>query len=194
MATPEELIRSNSLAAARLVELEFPAGTERLWTGSGTLPTLDGREWQGVGALGQISPIKDSETLAANDVVVGIRRAADGVDLDPAAFAAAVNAERNLDIYNRAIRVYLQVFEPATYALVGNPEPEFIGLMSHIVTRREGTQAVEISIHCESLFAEGRKPAHIHYTAADQEARFSGDRAFEYIAANIDRDLVWPRG
>ncbi len=194
MATPEDLIRSDQLAAARLVELEFPTETMRVWTGDGPLTTLDGRTWSGVGGLGQISAIKDTEGLAANEVVIGIRRAADGVELDPEAFAAAVNAERNLDVYNRAVRVYLQVFEVADYKRVGNPEPEFIGLMSHIVTRREGTQATEINIVAESMFAEGRKPAHIHYTAADQEARFAGDRGFEFIPANADRRLVWPRG
>ncbi len=188
-----DLIRSDQLAAARLVELEFPAGTERVWTGNGTLTTLDGRVWQGVGALGQISAIKDTEGLAAHEVVVGIRQAAAGVETDPGAFAAAVNAERNLDVYNRAIRVYLQAFDAVTYELVGNPEPEFIGLMSHVTTRRQGTQAVEINIVCESIFAEGRKPAHIHYTAADQEARFPGDKGFEFIPANADRILTWPR-
>lgn len=193
MATPSDLIRSGQLAAARMVEIEFLAGTKWVWSGNGPLTTLDGRTWDGVDALGQISAIKDTEGMAANEVVVGIRRAAEGVELDPEAFSAAVNAERNLDVYNRAIRIYLQVFNPVTYALVGDPEPEFIGLMSHITTRRQGTQAVNINIHCESMFAEGRKPAHIHYTAADQEARFPGDLGFEFIPANADRTLTWPR-
>ncbi len=188
-----DLIRSDQLAAARLVEIEFPAGTERVWTGDGLLETLDGRTWQGVGTLGQISSIKDTEGLAAHEVVIGIRRVGDGVELDPEAFTAAVNEERNIEVYNRAIRVYLQVFEVATYARVGNPAPEFIGLMSHIVTRRQGTQATEINIVCESMFAEGRKPPHIHYTAADQEARFPGDLGFEFIPTNADRVLTWPR-
>lgn len=193
MVTASDLIRSDQLAAARLVELEFPAETERVWSGNGSLTTLDGRVWKGVGGLGRISAIRETEGLAANKVVIGIQRAADGVELDPVAFAAAVNVERNLDVYNRAVRIYLQVFEVADYKLVGNPETEFIGFMSHIVTRREGTQVVTINIHCESMFTEGRKPAHIHYTAADQEARFPGDKGFEFIAINVDRILVWPR-
>ncbi len=190
----QDMIRSDRLAAARLVELEFPDETFRVWTGTGTLTTLDSRVWSGVGGLGVISSIKDTEGLEADEVTVGLRRTADGVELDPAAFAAAVNAERNMDIYNRAIRIYVQVFDSLTYALVGSPEPEFIGLMSHIVTKREGVVAAEINIHCENLFAEGRKPPHIFYTAADQEARFPGDLGFEFIAANaLPRVVVWPR-
>ncbi len=193
MTAAGDLIRADKLAAARLVELEFPAETVRVWTGSGEITTTDGRVWAGLGEFGQISAIKDTEGLEANQVSIGIRRTASGRELDPDAFAAAVNAERNLDVYNRAVRIYLQIFNPDTYARVGAPEPEFIGLMSHITTRREGTQATEITVFCESLFAEGRKPAHIHYTAADQEARWPGDKGFEFISANSGRILVWPR-
>ncbi len=193
MTASGDLIRGDKLAAARMVELEFPAATERVWTGTGAITTTDGRVWTGVGEFGQISAIRDAEGLAANEVAIGIRRTAAGRSLDPDAFAAAVNVERNIAVYGRAIRIYLQVFNADTYALVGAPEPEFIGLMSHITTRREGTMATEITIFCESLFAEGRKPAHIYYTQADQEARWPGDKAFEFIAANANRILVWPR-
>jgi hypothetical protein len=193
MATQQELLRSDRLVASRMIEMEFPAETLRVWSGSGPITTLDGKVWQGVSVFGQISIIRDTDDLAANEVIVGLRRTAEGVQGDPAAFSAAVNADRNLDVYNRAVRIYLQVFNPDTLDLVGNPQPEFIGVMSHIVTRREGTVAAEINLHCENLFAEGRKPPHIHYSQADQEARFPGDLGFEFIAANADRILTWPR-
>ena len=193
MATVQSLIRSDQLAAARLVELEFPDETLRVWSGEGKLVTLDARVWQGVGGFGQISAITDTDDLIANEVTVGIRRAVQGNELDPVAFATAINADRKLDVYNRAVRIYAQVFDAETYALVGNPEPEFIGLMSHVTTKRDGVQAAEISIVCENIFAEGRKPPHIHYTQADQEARFPGDLGFSFISANADRILTWPR-
>ncbi len=190
----QSLIRSDQLAAARLVELEFPAETFRVWTGDGEITTLDARVWQGLGNFGQISAVKDTEGLSAEEIVIGLRRVSDGNELDPEAFSEAINADRNLDVYNRAVRIYLQVFDTVTLGLVGSPVAEFIGLMSHVVTRREGTHAAEISVHCEGIFAEGRKPPHIHYTQADQEARFPGDRGFEFIAANaLPRVVVWPR-
>ena len=186
-------IRKRGLAAARLAEFEFSEGTYRAWNGVGTLTTADARTWLGVQSLGRISPVRDSVDLAANEVVIGLTRAAEGVEVDAEAFATAMNEERRRDVYGRAVRTYLQVFSTTDGSLVGDPEPEFIGIMSHVVTLRQGVDAIEIQIHCESLFAEGRKPAFGYYTDADQKARYPGDRGLEYIARNADLVLTWPR-
>jgi len=192
---PEDHLREDRLAAARLVELDFDdaVAPTRVWQGVGTLRTDDGREWTGMGVLGSISPLEAGADLSASPFTVGLRNAAEGVETDFAAFNAAVAAERRRDVYGRRIRVYLQVLDIDTGAPVGEPIAEAVGMMSHISTARVGPSEVSITVHCEGLFAEGHKPPHGRYTDADQRARYPGDPSLEFIAANADRNLTWPR-
>jgi len=191
--TPEEHLRSDRLAAVRLVELDFEEGWERVWMGLGVLTTSDGREWKGVGRFGEIGGLEDGAALSAQAFTVGLRRAADDNALDPSAFNAAVKAERRRDVFGRAVNIYRQVLDIDTAEPVGEPIAEAAAEMSHITTSRQGVSALAITLHCEPLWAEGHKPAHGRYTDADQRARYPGDKGLEFIAANADRVLVWPR-
>jgi hypothetical protein len=192
--TAADAVREQTVALAWLVELEFDEGTYRVWSGGpGVLTTLDGREWQGVRGLGAISQVESGSDVSAYAFTVGLRRAAEGVEVDAAAFAAAVNAERRRDVFGRAVTIYWQVLNLTTYRPENMPVTAALGEMSHIVSSRQGPEVTSIEIHCESLFGEGRKPPFGYYTDADQQALYPGDEGLQYIAANASRAIKWPR-
>lgn len=176
-----------------LCELEFPEGAFYVWDGVVPLEGRDGRTWLPVGHFGAIQRPRQTEGFEANELILGIRRAAEDNTLDLSAFVEAMNAERRRDVYGLPMALYFQLFDPLKFEQIGLPEPEFVGAMSHIDTGRDSNGAAEILLTCEGDFAEGAFPAHGLYTDADQKARYPDDRAFELIAANANRNLVFPR-
>ena len=191
--TAAEEVRKTRLAAAHLAEMEFTEGTIRVWTGNVTLNGDDGRDWLPVGNFGTLEFAKTTESFEANPLILGLRRSAVDNQLDYEAFITAMNAERGRDVYGLAVAVYIQLFDTVSGSQIEGPQPEFVGIMSHVETIRKDTTEAEVQLHCEGYFAEGRIPPNGLYTAAHQRALYAGDKGFDFIPANVDRQLTWPR-
>jgi hypothetical protein len=54
-----------------------------------------------------------------------------------------------------------------------------------------GADTVTISLAVESRLVDLNRPRIRRYTDADQQSRFSGDLAFEFVTRLQDEDLQW---
>jgi len=116
-AATETASSSDTVNAAYIVEMEFDAGTVRLWSGIGSL-SWDGQSWDGVGELGGISSIQEE----AGAVSTGISLELSFNDTD------ILDDILNEDYQGRSVRVWLAFFD-SSMAIVDDPVQVFGGLM-----------------------------------------------------------------
>ena len=197
--TPQEALRQRRTIVAALVEMDFPAGMLRAWTGLIPFTTPDGRLWQPVADIGVVRFPEVTDGFESRQFSVGLRRAADDNRLDFEAFAAAARADRNIDVLGRPITIYLQTFrvedddDGGAGEPIGEPIPEIVGEMSHLEATRQGRSSYSLEVVCEDPFVDGYIPANGFWTAEDQLQRFPGDLGCNLITVNATRQPTWPR-
>jgi hypothetical protein len=164
---------------ATFVSLDLPSGFLRLHTRTGTI-NWGGYDWLGVGKFGGIETVKEDAELRPNTVTLQLS----GVD------AALVSAAMAEDYHGRAVRVYYGLFDTTTFALIGDPETVFVGLMDYMqVTLGANTGA--ITVHCESELARWQRPRALLYTHESQQLLYPGDRFFDMVPVLQSRTIDW---
>lgn len=183
MALPAEataVVLSRDAVAAVLVEFAFVSETKRVWSGFGTLKTLDTRLWEGKGELISI----DGLSPAYNASAPPGRITASGVSEE--ALAAALAATEYRD---RQVTIYLQPFQGR--ALYGNPVPIDTRTMKALTfTRDEGTRT--ISVEHEGPYTGRRRPPAAWYSDKDQQKRHPGDLFCERVPYLLFKKDKWP--
>lgn len=178
--------------AAYLVEFDFTSQPMRLWRGNWPLVTNDGREWLGLGQLGSVSGV----TQAVNGTAPQASFTLSGIDAEILQLA---RAEFAAEVRMRMARVYLQFFgvedeaDPGNERCLDNPYAlaGFRMLRPTFETNRQ-TGARSVTITAEQIFALRTRPRHAMYTDRDQQARFAGDRGFEFVGGLTDKVVAWP--
>lgn len=177
---------------APLVEFDFTSGPMRLWRGAGLLPTNDGREWQALGQLGGIDGLAQAMGGTAPEATFTLS----GVDAEIVHLA---RDEFEAEVRGRMVRVLIQFFgqddagDPDNQRCLDNPYPVWAGrcLKPRFELDASG-QRRSIVVTAESLFATRNRPNSGMYTDRDQQARFPGDKGFEFAATLLTKVLTWP--
>lgn len=165
-----------------LVELQLKPGTVR-YTNWPLSVDMMGQTWQGVGNLGSIGEMHESEdgaaeklTLSLSPVDVGTRALALG---DPS------------DYQDRTVKVWLALLNAQTLQLSGAPVLRFAGVMDQMKIERDGTSA-SIKLECRTASYDVRtNPASLRMNHAQHVARHPGERGFEYLTSLIGNPAVW---
>lgn len=173
----DEATRAPSLAPIGLVELDFESGFVRTWTGLGDLQ-WNGVTWTGIGLLGKISTIEETQELRA----VGIQLELSGIPPDVLAIA------NNEQWHGRPARVFFAVLDEHQ-ALVGEPYQVFSGLMDQM-SLIEGGEA-RITLACESRQIDLERTRARRYTTEDQRAEFPGDAGMDHVTSLQEQEIVW---
>lgn len=165
------------------VEAEFLSGPVRLWSGFGEI-TWDGKTWTGASdstgrMIAGISAFPETMGLEAQGIVISLS----GIPTD--LVDMAINETRQ----GKPVRVWLG-FLDANFAVIDAPFRVFRGRMD-VPTVEEGATVATISISCENLLIDGKRPRERRYTDEDQQSRFPGDRFFEYVAITQLWNGVW---
>lgn len=191
MPTHSEAVRYRQTVAAILVEMDFPTGKIRAWTGRIPLLNVLGYTWQPVGEIGVIDMPETTAGFQNNALRLGFRRPANFDALDYNEFVTAAQRDARTDIAGRAIKIMSIVFDVETGEQIGVPEVIFTGQMSHFEQERErGDYAIVIV--AETYLAGGYLPPSGRWTDADQQDRFPGDRGFELVPKTATRRVFWP--
>jgi hypothetical protein len=196
---PQEVV-----SVAVLVEAELESGVRRVWSGTDVLRTLDGREWEPVGAFGAVSELERGSALEAPQFSVSLslsalrpetaRRFEDATGVAPAAaFARSVGKALEEDLEGRAVTVWLQWFDPQTGAMLGAPEAEIVGRMSRAQATLRGVTDVALGISAEHEAASILRGVAGWLTPADQRSRHPGDRGCDVTGRLEGRDVIWPK-
>lgn len=169
-----------------LAEFMFVSETIRLWNGFGDLPTLDGKTWQGIAGLGDISGLSQSYNGSAPPLSLSVS----GVD---ARFAAKAKDEAS-EYFNRPIVIYLQFFTEDWQPLdnpYGLTMARMTNLTSQMKSGPEG-KVYTVAVTAETPFAVRRRPPFGYYTDRDQQIRYPGDKGLSRVAGIDNRVIRFP--
>lgn len=177
-----EIAAGNRVAAAMLFEFEFQSGTQRYSDGKGRLQ-IDGEEWLGLGEMLSVSGLEQSVGMSAPQATFTLS----GVD----AFLLNVAANGSSEATGRPCCVYVQFLKPD-----GTPLDNKIALWPGImdtVALSAGVGRQTISLTAETLFVDRVRAPWGLQTDTDQQARWPGDRGFEFTPSLIFKTVNWLR-
>ena len=163
------------------IKLEFDSATLYLHNGVGSY-VWGSQTWLGIGALGQISPLEEGHDLSPL-----------GVTLQLTAFDATVlNEAINEEVFNRRVTLYIGLLDD-NGVLTDTPFERWSGWMDSMPLDLGGDNDA-ITLQCESDLRFFNQANGARFTDEDQQARYSGDLMFEYLAQMIDAQVVWGPG
>ena len=157
---------------------EFASGTVRVWSGIGDL-SWNSVTWTGVGSLGGISAIQESEDVQANGVTVTLS----GIPSD------LISLTLDDAVQGKTGKVYFG-FLDASGAVIADPILMFEGRLDIPSIQEDGETSV-IQITYESRLIELQKAKQSLYTHEEQKTRFAGDLGFEYVPSLQDLNITW---
>lgn len=168
------------IRAAILAELDFSSDFVRAWTGVGDL-SWDSKTWNGVGELGEISPVAEKAGTVATGMTLGLS----GVD------STLLSSALTEEYQGRSVGVWLAFFDDAL-ALIADPVKIFGGIMDNMSIVDSGPTS-KITINCESYLRILERSNERRYTDQDQQDRFTGDLGCQLVARQLDDGLYWGR-
>lgn len=160
-----------------IVQLDWPSGTVRAWTGYGDL-SWNSQTWLGTGHLGSIADIRESLDGSAN----GLTLTLSGIPTTEVFRALEEDAQ------GRPGKVWLALLDGAG-ALVTDPYLIFDGVIDVSVLEDSGETAT-ISLQLEKELVDTRTRGR-RYTHEDQQMDYPTDRGFEYVAGLAEKEILW---
>lgn len=171
-------VSASEVSPILLVYLDFAAGPVRVWSGLGDL-SWGGFTWQGVGSLGQIEPLSESQNFVANGATLKLS----GIPSDLIALALGQHYQgRKAVIYFGALN--------AAGAVIVDPVAMFGGSMDTMEID-EGGETSTISVRVESEAVSLKIAREWRYTHEDQRIDYPADTFFRYVAGLQDKQIVW---
>lgn len=162
------------------VEFQFASSTSRLSTANFPID-WGGYTWSGVGSIGTIGAIQESDGLDSRPLSFTINSA------QPAWIALAVG---DVESYRgRPARVYMCPLDES-FQLVGTPERCWSGIMDMVEVSYQGDTGT-ITLKCEtSAFGLKRRPS-LRINAAQQRKAYPGDSGLDYLVDLIANPQTW---
>lgn len=169
-----------SIPVVYFAEFDFAGGKARLCTWNQTI-TWGGHEWLGLGSLGSISAVEESDGLEARPLNFTLNAA------DPNWLALAAGPVE--EYRGRVAKLYMC---PLTnqYQLVDTPVLCWSGVMDMVSIGVDGEEG-QIVLKCEtSAFGLKRRPS-LRMNSAQQKKKHSADAGFDYLNDLIANPQTW---
>lgn len=162
------------------VLFEFAGGTSRLSTANFPI-TWGGFTWSGVGAIGTIGTVEESDGLEARPLSFKINSA------QPTWLALAMG---DVEEYRgRRAKMYMCPLTEG-FQLIDTPELCWSGTMDTVMIGMEG-ESGSITLRCEtSAYGLKRKPAR-RLNAAQHKKEYPTDSGLDYLVDLIATPQVW---
>lgn len=165
-----------------LVELQLRSGTARYTNWPLNVDAL-GQTWQGVGNLGSVGSLHESEDGAEEKLSLTLSP----VDLSTRALALGDPS----DYQDRPVRVWVGLVSTETFQLAGAPVLRFAGVMDQLKLAREENTGT-ITLDCRTASYDVRSnPAALRMNNVQHQSKFSTERGFEYLTSLIGNPAVW---
>ncbi len=159
------------------IALDFPSGVVRV-NGSPADIAFGGDTYIGVGGLGSISAVRESNELRAYDLTLGLS----GVPSDSVALALTEAYQ------GRAGTVWEVLLQDGV--VVADPVIAFRGRMDQMNVSTGQTSAVTVKLI--NRLADWERPKIRRYTNEEQDRRFPGDGFFRFVPATVEKEIVFP--
>jgi len=170
-------LAAGELDPAVFVLATFVTGPVYLWSGLGSI-TWNGQTWQGLGALGSISPIAEGTRVESR----GLTLTLSGID---STLIPDVLSEFQTGL---PVTVYLGLFDEG--ALIASPCVSWAGRMDLPQVDIGGSTST-ISINCESRLISMNTAVDRRYTPDDQQCDWPGDLGMSFVPSIQEMTLYW---
>ena len=164
------IVTGKTIRPAFFVELQWPSGTARFWSGVGPIVVGDDT-YTGTGDFGSVSSMKDSSDGSINGMTLTLS----GVPSDLVSTVLAENYQY------RIANVSLGLLDNSG-ALAFPPRAIFSGRMNVATDTDDGTSAT-ITLSIEPRMIIIQRASNRRYTNEDQKAEYPFDTGLEYVAA-----------
>ncbi|PTR16961.1 hypothetical protein C8R31_101114 [Nitrosospira sp. Nsp2] len=162
------------------VELRFRDSTEYLCSSNINI-TWGGHEWVGLGTIGSISPIEESEGVESKSLTFTLNVAQASI------LALAVG---DVEQYRgRPAKMYFCPLNES-FQLVGTPQLCWRGIMDVMAVSIEGQEGA-IQLKCETSAYGLKKAPGLRLNAAQQKAKHPTDTGFDLLTDLIANPVVW---
>lgn len=168
------------LSGCLLFEAEFDSGTVRFTNGVVDIVWGD-RTFLAVGSFAGVSTMEEPSDLQST----GIQVTLSGIPVEMMSLALGEQMQR------RRATVYVALLDDDD-RLIPDPIILFRGRIDAPVINLGQTASVVVAI--ESPLSDWERPRVRRYTDEDQQAKYPGDRFFEFVPAMVNKPIVWGRG
>lgn len=163
------------------IEFQFASGTLRLHNGVGSY-TWGGQTWIGVGNLGTMSDVEETDELSAYRVSYQLS------GINTAILTEALGEQ----IYERLAIRYEGTLDD-NGALVDTPHELRRDFMDTMEIARGG-EIDTITLHCESEHIRDSRAPGGMFSDEDQQVLFASDTGFQFLPQMIDAQVHWGPG
>lgn len=180
---PAEIITALEASVFRplfLVEIQFDT-VLRFSSSSGPV-TVAGVEYIGAANLGSISSSKENSGLEPNQISIKLAGISD-------ASLAAVGTSNYI---NRPVTVKVAMVDEDGGVIGNTAMNYFIGKTDDVKFVYGQQSAIEIT--ARDRLADWARPKVERNMNADQQAKYPGDRGFEFVGQVTDKKIIWPKG
>lgn len=163
------------------IEFEFLSETTRISTLGQTI-TWGGHDWLGLGTVGSISQVEESDGLASRALTFTLNNA------QPAWLALAAGSVE--EYRGRPAKMYMCPLDEG-FVLIDTPVRCWSGFMDTIVMGVGKDGDGQISLKCETAaFGLKRRPS-LRMNAAQQKKKHPTDTGFDYLTSLIAEPQTW---
>ena len=180
---PQDIIdafESAQFTTLILVEIEFPAPIR--FSSAYTAVTINGTEYIGGGQLGSVSAISENTSLDPQSLDITLS----GID-DATLTAGATN-----EYLNKDVAVRLAMLDDQGEVIGGQTMLYFFGKTDEVSFDFGSKSAIQVA--ARNRLADWNRKRVERNINADQQARYPGDKGFEFVSQVADADIVWPTG
>jgi hypothetical protein len=163
----ETAAAAQSVAMVVFADLDIVGDRLRIHDGVGTI-NWGGFDWLGVGSFGSVESIDESLEVIARPVHLKLS------GVDPQLITDAMTTQ----YHERAVVLYIGLFNVTTLALIATPEEVWSGYMDVMTIDIDHNQAA-IDLICEHRLR--KLPNTSRYTDEDQRTLFAGDTLFDKL-------------
>lgn len=162
------------------LQLEFASTSVYICSANLTF-VWGGHEWVGLGTIGAISPIEESEGVESKSITFSLNIA------DQSILALAVG---DVEEYRgRDAKLYFCPLDES-FQLIGTPQQCWRGTMDTMVVAVDGEEG-GVSLKCEtSAYSLKRQPG-LRLNAAQQKKIYPTDTGFDLLTDLIANPVVW---
>lgn len=141
-----------------------------------------GYEWLGMGALGSISEVTETDGLESSSVTFRLNVA------DSSLLALSVGPVE--EYRGRRAKLYFSPLDE-NYTLIDDPVLCWSGVMDTMSVGIAATGEGGIELKCETAAYSLRRPSPLRLNAAQQKHRYPSDTGFDYLNNLIASPAVW---
>jgi len=178
---PQDIIDALDSAQFRpliLVDIDFP--TPIRFSSAYTAVTVGGTQYIGGGSLGSISGVSENSSLDPQEMEITLAGIED----------ATLSALATQDYMNQDVTIRIAMLDDQGQIIGGQTMLYFFGF-SDEVSFDFGSRSA-ITVTARDRLADWNRKRVERNINADQQARYPGDKGFEFVSQVADANIVWP--